>query len=295
MSSFHGVWPALVTPFTRDDQVSVKVLKDLTDHFIDLEVDGFYVCGSTGQGLFMSLEERKLVAETVIEQVGGRVPVVIHVGSPVLRDAKVLARHAQDTGASGISSVVPAYFDELEAVLQYYKALAESAPNIPLWPYFWSQTNNRLGLIKKLIEIPTVTAMKYTGPNMYEMRNIIGLRNDNWTVFSGMDEQSVFARMFGARGCIGTTINLFPGAYKKIYRHLSAGNSPAAIDIQNQLNWVIRTMYTYSFRGALVEMLRAQGLDCGQPRLPHLPLTEDEREKLWGELVMTSYQELIAM
>jgi dihydrodipicolinate synthase/N-acetylneuraminate lyase len=190
---------------------------------------------------------------------------------------------------------VPAYFNEFNAIYQYYKSLSESAPEIPLWPYFWSQTNNRINLIKKLIEIPTVTAMKYTGPDMYEMRKIIDLQEGNWVIFSGMDEQSVFARMFGALGCIGTTINLFPRAYQKIYQLLSTDETTTAIDLQNRLNLVISAMYANSFRGALVEMMRAQGFDCGQPRLPHRSLSPNESETLWDDLAKTDYQEFISM
>ncbi len=80
MRSFNGVWPALVTPFTAENTVNVTVLRELVEYLIDKRVDGFYVCGTTGEGIYMSVEERKLVAETVLEQVSGRVPAIVHVG-----------------------------------------------------------------------------------------------------------------------------------------------------------------------------------------------------------------------
>ena len=110
MSDFSGAWPALVTPFTAKDEVNVSVLRELVDYLIDKRVGGFYVCGGTGEGLFMSPEERKLVTETAVNQVDGRVPVIAHVGSMIVGDAVQLAAHAQAIGAAGISSVIPPMF-----------------------------------------------------------------------------------------------------------------------------------------------------------------------------------------
>jgi N-acetylneuraminate lyase len=296
MIRFQGVWPALVTPFTKDNKINTSVINDLVDHFLDKNVDGFYVCGSTGQGLFQSVQERKLVTETVVERVNKRVPVVVHIGSSVIGDAIELAVHAQDIGASGISSVIPAYYNDLEPIFQYYKHIAENASKISLWPYFWSDTKqNRLTLIKDLMRVPTIKALKYTGPDMYEMSQIIDLCDENWTVFSGMDEQCVLAAMFGAHGCIGTTVNLFPIAYQKIRNGVAAGNYQQAVDLQKRLNRVITIMYQYNFRGSLAEMLRKMGFECGEPRLPHHPIHPEQQQALWNDLDKAGYQELVSL
>src|SRR5690606_3520032 len=95
MALFQGAWPALLTPFTTDDQVNYPVLHDVVEFLLSKGIGGFYVCGSTGEGIYMSLEERKKVAASVVEQVAGRVPVIVHVGTMVTRDAGELASHAQ--------------------------------------------------------------------------------------------------------------------------------------------------------------------------------------------------------
>ena len=109
MPRFSGAWPALVTPFTNCDDVNVTVLREITEHLISKDVDGLYLGGTTGEGIFMSVDERNLIAETVIEQVNKRIPVIIHVGALSIKDAVALARHADQIGASGISSVVLTY------------------------------------------------------------------------------------------------------------------------------------------------------------------------------------------
>ena len=106
MQTFHGAWPALITPATPDGGVETCALRDLTEYLIGKQVDGFYLCGSTGEGLFQTVEQRELVVETVMDQVARRVPVIVHVGCIATRDAVALARHAQQAGADGVSSVL---------------------------------------------------------------------------------------------------------------------------------------------------------------------------------------------
>jgi dihydrodipicolinate synthase/N-acetylneuraminate lyase len=77
MRTFGGAWVALVTPFTADNQVNVPVLQDLTEYLLGKGVEGLYLCGLTGQGMNMSVPERKLVVETVIGQVNKRVPAIV--------------------------------------------------------------------------------------------------------------------------------------------------------------------------------------------------------------------------
>jgi len=79
----------------------------VVDHLLAQGVDGFYLCGSTGEGIYMSVQEREQVAETVLEQVKKRVPVIVHVGAVATRDSVRLARHARQVGAAGVSSILP--------------------------------------------------------------------------------------------------------------------------------------------------------------------------------------------
>src|SRR5262245_34447739 len=132
MSTFHGIWPALVTPFTDDNAVNVPVLQALVDYLVDKKVDGFYVCGSTGEGVLMSVAERKLVTETVLSQANWRVPVIIHVGAMALVDARDLAQHAYDHGAAGVSSILLPQYSGIDSLYAYFENLASAVPNLPV-------------------------------------------------------------------------------------------------------------------------------------------------------------------
>ena len=295
MSSFNGAWPALVTPFTDEDKVNVGVLRELVEYLIDKGVGGFYVCGGTGEGLFMVPEERKLVTEIVVDQVNGRVPVIAHIGSMIVGDAVQLAEHAQEVGAAGISSVIPPMFQNSESLYTYFARVGAAAPNIPLLTYIFGGPTDAVALMRQLMDIPTVAGAKYTGPNMYEFREIVELRGDNWSIFSGMDEQCIYAAMQGACGNIGSTLNYIPGIYREIHDSYKKGNIAQGQHLQVRANQVTGVLFSFGFFGALKEVMRMLGFDCGQPRLPHVPFAEGKRDDLRAQLEAIDFFTVAAM
>jgi len=127
MKKFYGINPPMVTPFDDNDKVDISKVRALTDFLIEGGVNGLYPTGSTGEMDSMSVDERKQVAEAVVEQNNGRVTVFIHVGAFSLADTITLAKHAYDIGADGIGAVTPIYFRvnprEME---EYYTVTAHS-------------------------------------------------------------------------------------------------------------------------------------------------------------------------
>lgn len=293
---FEGVWPALVTPTNADNSVNVPVLCKLVDYLTAKGVHGFYVGGSTGDGIFLPLEQRKLLAETVLTRVGGRLPVIIHVGSTASDDAVALSRHARDCGADGVSSIIPPLYDRLESVYEYYRAVAASVPDMPLLAYLLNPTVDSVALLRRLMAIPNIAGVKYTGSNMYEFRHIIELGDGRWSIFSGMDEQAIYGCMMGATGLIGSTLNIMPGVYLGIQRCVQAGDYAQAQALQLKANRVIAGMEAVGFKGALKVILTdLLGADTGKPQLPALPLTESHRWTLQENLAKTDFDALMAL
>ncbi len=294
MTTFRGTWPALVTPFTPEDAVNVSVLQDLVEYHLSKQVDGFYVCGRTGQGLSLSGAERQLVAETVIEQVKNRVPVIVHVGGMAIQDALILTRHAEQVGASGISSIIPPYYTEMDQIVSYFQAVANATPELPFFPYLFGFPKV-IELMQNLLALPNVMGTKYTGPNMYEFQQVVNLRRENWSIFSGMDEQCLFARMSGASGSIGSTLNFMPGVYRKIYACFEQGELAEAMKWQQKANKVTEILQAYKFMRGMTEAMRLLGFDCGSPRLPAFPLAEEQREALEADLQAVGFADLTAL
>lgn len=292
----QGVWPALVTPTNPDYSVNVPVLRKLVDYLTDKGVHGFYVGGSTGDGIFMPVPQRKLLAEAVMSHLDGRVPVVIHVGAVASDDAIELSRHAVALGAVGISSVIPPLYDNMSSIYAYYQAIAAAVPDTPILAYLLNPTINSASLMAKLAEIPNIAGAKYTGPDMYELRQIIDIGNGRWSVFSGMDEEAVFGCMMGTSGIIGSTLNIMPGVYLHIRQHIQRGEYAEAQELQIKANRVVTIMTGSGFKGALrVVLSRLLGSDVGEPRLPALPLTDEQHDTLMRELDQTDFAALAAL
>lgn len=295
LRTFEGFMPALITPYTKNDEINVTVLRELVDYQLGKGVSGFYICGSTGEGAFQTVAERMLVAETVMEQVAGRVQIIVHVGAAVLNDSVRLSRHAQDIGAAGISSILPPVIYTQQGVAPFFARIAAAAPDLPFLPYLYGFSRDALALMRDLAYIPNLAGTKYTGPNMYEMGQIVRFRAEGWTVFSGMDEQAALGLMYGAAGVIGSTLNFMPGVYREIFTSVRGGDHARALDLQRRGNRITELMLSSGFVGAFREAMRLLGFDCGQPRLPNLPLPQDKLASLQASLQEFGFAELAAL
>jgi len=299
MKAFSGAWPALLTPVDTSGSVDVTAARKLIDYLLGKGADGFYVCGSTGQGVYMSVAQRKLMLETAIEQINGRVPVIVHIGSMVAHDAVDLTRHAQAAGADGISSIIPPQYTAIDTLFAYFSAIADAGPDLPLLPYVFSSSINIVAFMRKLMEIPNVTGTKYTGPNMCEFNEIMqmghALRPGYWTIFSGMDEQCLYAAMSGSSGNIGSTLNFMMGIYKAIHAAHRAGDLAGANELQLRANEVMRTAIRFGFTGAMREMMDMLGVPVGPPLLPGLPFAQEQRVALHAALSAVGFEEIAEM
>lgn len=299
-NTFHGAWPALITPATAGGEVNYGVLHELVEYLIGKGISGLYVCGSTGEGLQLSVEERTQVTAAVMVQVRGRIPVIAHVGAAATRHAVALARHAQEAGVAGIGSVLPTGGAGLESIYRHYEAIAAAAPALPFFPYLFGGQADALSLMVELRRrIPNAGGAKYTGPSMFELKQLLDLGSAEggagWTIFSGMDEQCVYAAMSGAPANIGSTLNPMPGAYREIRRRFGSGDLAGANELQLRVNRITALLIGAGFMGALRESMRMLGFDCGEPRLPLLPLPDAKREWLRGQLAAAGFAALAAL
>ncbi len=295
MRTFSGVWPALVTPLTEAQTVNTAVLREIVAYLIGKGVDGFYVGGSTGEGIYLPVAARKRLIETVTAEIGGRVPFMVHVGATSVLDAVDLAHHAAEHGAAGISSVLPPLYHSLDSLQRYYETVAAAVPDLPLLGYLLNPSIDTLALMQRLLGIPNLGGAKYTGPNMYELRQIIDLGGGQWTVFSGMDEECLYAAMMGVSGNIGSTLNFMPGVYQHIWQNVRSGDLAAAQTLQVQANRVTAALISVGFAGALKVVMGKLGFDAGSPALPNLPLSEAQRRDLDRALAETDFDDLVKL
>ena len=297
MAHLDGAWPALMTPRQADGRPNLDALRALVRYLSAKPVGGFYVNGSTGEGLFMSVPEREAVLETVLDETGGARPVVAHVGAMATADAFRLARHAQAAGAAGFASVVPPAYRDGEAAGAYYRQLAACAPELPFFMYLFGADGPALPLVRALLDVPNLAGGKYTGPDMFEFRRVweAGQAQASWSVSSGMDEMCLAAVMAGACGNIGSTLNFMPGVYARLRERVQANRYDEALDLQLRANRVTAVLIDHGFPGALCAVMQRLGIASGEPRLPHRALAPAQIQSLHAALDRTDFEALAAL
>jgi N-acetylneuraminate lyase len=284
MFQLAGMMSALLTPFDIEGNVNFTVLSEMIEWQLARGLTGLYILGSSGEGLLMSEAERRGVAEAVVRQVRGRVPVVVHVGALTTRTACALAAHAAEIGADATSSIPPFYYNVgPEGIKQYYTQVA-AASGLPFYIYNIPGTtgvNVAVDIVRELIAaVPNLRGMKYTAYDMYSMRKIIELDEGRFNVLSGADEVMLAAQAMGADGAIGTTENLLPRVFVEAYTAFRAGNVKAAEALQAKINWTVSTFLSFPSLSAVKEIMRLLGFDLGTPRPPLPSLTEEQRGRL---------------
>lgn len=312
MGAFRGAWPATITPTDEVGGLNEAALADLIEYLLAKGVDGFYLCGTTGEGVWMSGAERKRAVERAAQVIDGRVPFIVHVGTVGTRPARALARHAAEHGAVGVSSILPPFNRDLEGICRHYQAIAEAVPELGFYPYLFGGQIDPLELVKALRErVPNLAGAKYTGSNMEELGLLVeaadegaadagvahaGAAHVHWSIYSGMDQQCLFAAMVGVEANIGSTLNFMPGVYREIHALYREGELAQAQALQLAANRVTSIVRLHGLAGALREVMRSVvGIDCGQPRLPNLPLTEAQRRSLHDQLQDTEIERLVAL
>jgi N-acetylneuraminate lyase len=279
-----GVYAATFTPFNKMGQVAPGTLVQLINFLLEKKVRGNYVCGSTGEGILMSLEERKLVAEVAVEVSAGRGKVIVHIGALATRDAVLLAKHATDIGADGISAIPPIFLtDGFDSVLYHYEAIA-AASGIPFIIYNIpgrSGFTMTLPQICRLAEIQGIAGIKFTDTDLFLLQLIVREFGDDFVVFNGHDPMLIGGLSLGAHGGIGSTYNLFPEHYAEIYKNALAGNWDQAREWQFSANEFTAELLKGKGLAICKYAMKWHGIDCGDVRAP---LTMPEVDALEANL-----------
>jgi N-acetylneuraminate lyase len=271
----------------ENGDIKEMALRKLVKHLLNAGCNGFYICGATGEGVVMKPESRKILAEIVVDEVGGRGCVIDHIGAIDLRTSHELARHASDTGVDAISSVPPFFYNYGDnEIIDYYKALSEAA-NVPIIIYASPLTGitMSLSLVEKLFNIPKVEGIKWTNFNYYHMNKIKEMKNGAVKVFNGPDETLVCGLIMGADAGIGSTYNIMPDMYTKLYRDFYSGNITGASIMQFKINKVIDILLKYGVIPGIKYILEMQGFDVGYCISPMKRFSNIEGEAFRGEMI----------
>ena len=292
----RGLIAASITPFADDDTVNLDAIGPMLGRLIDLGIAGFYVCGSTGEGMSLTSQERKSIVETTVAAVGGRVPVIVQVGHNSIAEARDLAAHAARAGADAISATCPSYFkvDDPATLVACMQQIAAGAAELPFYYYHipgltGSQINVVDFLQQGADEISNLAGMKYTHTLLHEFLSCKRLDQGRFDILWGCDEMLLGAAASGAKGAVGSTYNIAAPLYRRIFAAVAAGDLATAQDLQHHSVALVQVMTGFPFHGALKAMMEMLGMVGGPCRLPLRSLTSGEKDLLRDRLSEIGY------
>ena len=280
LDKYKGIFPAFYACYDDNGDISPERVRDLTEYLIGKGVTGLYVGGSSGECIYQSVAERKLLLENVVAQAKGRIVIIAHVACNNTRDSMELATHAESLGVDAIAAIPPIYFHlSPEAIAKYWNDISSAAPNTDFVIYNIPQLAGvalSSSLLREMMKNPQVIGVKNSS---MPIQDIEMWRDEGALVFNGPDEQLLSGLVVGAAGGIGGTYGVMPELYLKIFRLVQQNKIAEAREIQDECCHIIYKMC--SCRGnmyaVIKEIIRLNGgANAGGVRAPLLNLCEED-------------------
>ena len=289
-----GIVPALCTPFDSNGEVDSGVASALAGSLIEAGVKGFFVCGSTGEGRSMTVPERQLMGEVVVESVAGQVPVILHVGATETVNAVELARHAAAAGADAVGSVAPIEKpNDLEAAVRHYRSIGETS-DLPFYVYWLANDADRTVTAEQYLEamesVPNFAGFKFTDTNFYLFEQLVSLSDGKLNAVTGPDEMCLAGLVMGSDGAIGTTYNIMPRLFNHLFESFHSGDIRAAMAAQKKANRVLSMLFRYGALSATKVILQWQGFDVGSTREPYDAVSPEAQANLRKEVETLGFE-----
>ena len=280
---FTGVYPAMVTPFTDEQEIDVEGMRSNIAYLEKGGVAGLVPCGSTGESATLSFDEHKKLVEITVD--AASVPVIAGTGSNNTAEAVELTRYAQDAGADAALLIVPYYNKPMKSgLIKHFSAIAQAC-EIPLILY---NIPGRTGInmdpetISTLAhEYSNVAGVKEASANFTQISNIIEIsRGLEFSVISGDDGLTLPMMALGATGVISVTADILPKQMGRLAQLCLEGNFAKARDVHYQLAPLFKALFIETNPIPIKKACDLLGLAGGPLRLPLTTMAEPNVVKL---------------
>jgi len=282
---WHGVYPALTTPFTESDSVDFQMFEKNMEAQIAAGAEGLVLGGTLGEASSLLNEEKYELVRFCVEKSAGRVPVVMNIAEQTTRAAVAAAQEAERCGASGLMLLPPMRYkaDDRET-LEYFRAVAGATP-LPIMIY-----NNpvdykilvTLEMFDVMVDWPTIQAVKESTRDVSNVTRMLNRFGDRFKILCGVDTLALESLLLGAHGWVAGLVDAFPRETVAIYRHAQAGRVAEA---RRLYQWFL-PLLELDIHPKLVQYIKlaelATGLGTEHVRAPRLKLEEYERAQVWN-------------
>ena len=283
LEKYEGVIPAFYACYDEAGEVSPERVRALTQYFIDKGVKGVYVNGSSGECIYLSVADRKLILENVMEVAKGKLTVIAHVACNNTKDSVELAKHAESLGVDAIAAIPPIYFRLPDySIAKYWNDMSAAAPNTDFVIYNIPQLSGTTltpALYAEMRKHPRVIGVKNSSMPTQDIQIFVAEGGEDHIVFNGPDEQFISGRVIGAKAGIGGTYAVMPDLFLKLNQLIIDKDLDRAKELQHAINSVIYKMVSgrANLYAVMKEILRLnEDLDIGSVRAPLEPLSEGD-------------------
>lgn len=276
IKKIEGLIAAPFTPFNGDGSLNTGLIPAYATKLKNDGLSGVFICGTTGEGMLMTPEERMEVAEKWINEQEENFKVIVHVGTTSAKQSKNLATHAEQIGAYAAGCMGPIFLSptDIEELVGYCAEIAEGAPNIPFYYYHIPSVSGVKFPMVEFIQkakkqIPNLAGIKFTDNNFMDMMQCLEFDNRKWDILHGYDELLLAGLAFGAKGAVGSTYNYMAPLYYGIMEDFAKGDLVNARKKQAISIRVVEILNKYG--GAITAgkaLMKLTGLDCGPCRMP---------------------------
>ncbi|HSR35182.1 MAG TPA: dihydrodipicolinate synthase family protein [Anaerolineae bacterium] len=284
-----GVIVAMLTPFDQEGELYEEGVRGVASWLIEKGVHGLFVCGTAGEGMLMSTEQRQRVAEIAVDEVKGRIPVIVHAGALSTAEAIALARHAQSSGAQAAGVVAPPFYpmDHI-CLVDHFVHVAQAVPDFPVYLY------NLPGLAKNDIapsvvadvcqQAGNVVGIKDSSRDVQRLTDYAKAAPEGFEVIVGSDGILLDGLQAGAVAGVSALASVFPEPVVGVWDGFVSGDLEMAQANQALIGKLRSAVKFGPYLGAYKEALRRRGVPAGYPRSPLRSLSDDEKVKA-AELV----------
>ncbi len=285
MVELKGIVVPIVTPMNEDETINTDELRHQVDRQIEAGIHGIFPFGTNGEGYILNFDEKKLVLQTVIDQVAGRVPVYAGTGCISTKETIEQCKMAMDCGADVLSVITPSFAKASQhELIVHYETVAAAVPEAPIVLYnIPARTGNALApeTVAELAKIDNIVGAKDSSGDWTNLSAYIELTKDmDFAVLSGNDSLILKALQAGAKGAIAGCANVYPKNMVGIYENFKKGDLEAAQKCQDAVA-PLRACFKYGNPNTVVKTaVNLLGYPVGKCRAPFNYLPEEGIEAL---------------
>ena len=283
-SWFSGIFPALITPFDKNDEIDEEAFRKLLRHLTP-NVSGVVPCGTTGEFVYLSEKEKQRIFDITIDELSDKVPTIAGTGCTSTKQTIELTQYAKDAGARAALIVTPFYLKPtFNEIYEHYQKLNKL--DFPIILYNIPQcsgTHKKWWTTEGLADLENVIGIKDSSGDMPFLMALFEKIKGKISIFCGHDEIGMPALAAGADGLILASANLIPDIWQEIYKSVKNGNIERARELQSKIQKLVRIVVRCGANQAVKEGLGMMGMDVGNSRKPIMPggvFKREDREEL---------------